>query len=910
MKYTKEDLLAALAKKKSEQLNTYSVDDIQAALAERKRRDVSKTESALRGAAQGATFDFGDEIAGGLAALGSVYEGGNILDNAKNAYVEQRDQTREANRLAEEANPLTYTGANLIGGIATPGGVVAKGAVRGYKGLAKIGAGSGILQGAGSSEAELGSDEMLMDVGAAGAIGTVAGPVAGRIINPIADWAGSKISGALTKLKLTPGKNNVPDQILAAANNLEDDVRERFASNIKAGLTPEQSLIKAQADKLGVRLSAGDITQNVMRQGEEDLALKGVYGTRSMGEAQAFRQGQQQDIANLGRSISEKLGRNTAPMPPEADVATAITGKLKSSAKSDKAIAQDAYKAVSYDSSVRPEDVKDLPNFLNKALEAENVDIEGIPAISRRLKEIGAIVGGKSKSEATGLLDEAGNPISSAGGKNITLATADNFRKRITASVINNTNKNEVRALSILKDNYDNYFDSLIDKGLVQGDPKVIDQLKGARGLWRDYKTKYYGRDGKALVGKIVDNNYTPEQTVNFIIGSSDAGAKKEAAAAVLHLKKILGAESPEFTQLKQLQFTRLFGDNLSSILDGDLTKQISGEKFAKNVDKLLSQNRTLARSLYTPEELDLIKNAARVAAQATARKPGSINYSATTPVLLRFANQMLSKFGPVGQYAAGAVDKATKGVVSAKKEFELSRSFAGEVTRDLQSNNTIGRELNPFAQSLAIAAGRGAGRLVIPNRDNQAEQRQATPKSLQTSAIVEPETVDSGPINPVQAAISSAADLAGIEEDLLTRIAQRESNLNPNAKNPNSSAAGLLQLTDASWNSMVQKHGPELGITKSDKLDPEANAKLGALLIRDNRDRLKKIFKKTPSNGEIYIAHFMGLPGAKKLIENKDSDAVAAKIFPKEARANRRIFFDGRRARSVAEVYAELADV
>jgi F0F1-type ATP synthase membrane subunit c/vacuolar-type H+-ATPase subunit K len=906
--YTREDILAALARKNQDSggavasapaNNTYTRDDIMAALAKKNQEltGVSKTESALRGAGQGVTFDLGDEIAGGLAALGSIYDGGNIIDNAKKSYIEQRDATRAANKLAQEANPKTYLGSNIAGSLVTPGGAIK--AAKTLPQLAKVGAGAGILSGLGVSEEELGSAGLVQDAAIGGAIGGVAAPVVGGIVN--------KITGAVAK---NPAQNltrdsiagsSLPENIKSALVNAEDDVIQNFSSAINKGLNPEQALIKAEADKLGVRLSAGDITQDVIRQGDEDLALKGVYGERAMGEARAFRDAQQADIAKLGQNISQKVGGGLDAMPAEADVASSVSRKLKEDAATAKKTAQGAYDEVAYDASVRSSDIADLPSVLRGKLEAANVDIEGIPAINRRLKEIGAIVGKtKTKMQPTGLLDEAGKPIMksvSTPAKDITFATADNFRKRINASIINNANANERRALNILKDSYDEYLDGVIDKGLVQGDDQVINQLRNAQGLWRDYKQKYYGSDGKALVGKIIDNDYTPEQTINFIIGSSDAGAKKEAATAVSHLKNVLGADSPEFRQLQQLQFTRLFGDNFQSILDGNLTKSISGEKYAKNVDKLLSQNRTLAETLYTPEQLNLIKSGAKVAAQATARKPGAVNYSGTTPVLLRFANNVLSRFGPVGQYAAGAVNKVTKGAINAKKEVDLSQSFSGAIPRGV---NKSGKPLNPFASSLAQAVGRTAASQSVPEKDvnfTSVASPRPTEPSKNTGAV----------LTPVDAAISKAAEISGIEQDLLTAIAKKESGLNPRAKNPNSSAAGLMQLTDATWNSMVDRHGDQLGIKKSDRYDPEANATLGALLTRENKQKLTKVLGRAPSTGELYTAHFFGLPASKKIIQNKNSTEIAARVFPKEARANRNIFFEGRRPRTMSEVYQVL---
>ena len=64
------------------------------------------------------------------------------------------------------------------------------------------------------------------------------------------------------------------------------------------------------------------------------------------------------------------------------------------------------------------------------------------------------------------------------------------------------------------------------------------------------------------------------------------------------------------------------------------------------------------------------------------------------------------------------------------------------------------------------------------------------------------------------------------------------------------------------------------------------------------------------PTDGELYMAHFMGVGGAGKLISTAEDNpqASGAALFPNAAAANRSIFFDrSGRARSVSEVYSVL---
>jgi hypothetical protein len=84
----------------------------------------------------------------------------------------------------------------------------------------------------------------------------------------------------------------------------------------------------------------------------------------------------------------------------------------------------------------------------------------------------------------------------------------------------------------------------------------------------------------------------------------------------------------------------------------------------------------------------------------------------------------------------------------------------------------------------------------------------------------------------------------------------------------------------------------------------------MAAVLTNSNSFRLTGKIGRRPTDGELYMAHFMGVGGAAKLISNAEDNprASGARLFPNAAAANRPIFFEGSgRARSVSEVYSVL---
>jgi len=180
-----------------------------------------------------------------------------------------------------------------------------------------------------------------------------------------------------------------------------------------------------------------------------------------------------------------------------------------------------------------------------------------------------------------------------------------------------------------------------------------------------------------------------------------------------------------------------------------------------------------------------------------------------------------------------------------------------------------------------------------------------------------------SDPIAPagsdaVRAAIHRAAQATGVDFSLLVETARRESALNPTARAGTSSATGLFQFIESTWLDMVRRHGPEHGLatqaaalrngadqaTRREILalrnDPELSARMAGELARENAQTLHARLGRAPSAGELYAAHVMGSGGAARLIEAAAQGAPdASALFPREAAANRGLFYANGQARS-----------
>lgn len=161
---------------------------------------------------------------------------------------------------------------------------------------------------------------------------------------------------------------------------------------------------------------------------------------------------------------------------------------------------------------------------------------------------------------------------------------------------------------------------------------------------------------------------------------------------------------------------------------------------------------------------------------------------------------------------------------------------------------------------------------------------------------------------------IVAAAKMVGVDPGVMATMAAIESGFDSKAVPKNkrgktmSSAKGLYQFIDKTWNDMMSRYGDKYGIAKgTSQFDPRANALLGAEFLRENTESMSKhITDRNLTDTDLYAAHFLGAAGAGTLLGSKP-DAIAAKILPKAALSNPTIFNGGGGRRTVAEVYQEL---
>ncbi len=188
-------------------------------------------------------------------------------------------------------------------------------------------------------------------------------------------------------------------------------------------------------------------------------------------------------------------------------------------------------------------------------------------------------------------------------------------------------------------------------------------------------------------------------------------------------------------------------------------------------------------------------------------------------------------------------------------------------------------------------------------------------------------------PLN-ISNAIRKASQATGTDFSYLLKTAARESAFKSSAKARTSSATGLFQFIESTWLKTVKEAGNKFGLGKytpyifktqsgrhyvpNEKLraeilqlrnNPEISAVMAGAFTQKNSEFITSELGRNPTQGELYIAHFLGPKGASNLISlaENNPNARADKYFPRAARANKPIFYSRGRPLTVTQVYNDL---
>jgi hypothetical protein len=130
-----------------------------------------------------------------------------------------------------------------------------------------------------------------------------------------------------------------------------------------------------------------------------------------------------------------------------------------------------------------------------------------------------------------------------------------------------------------------------------------------------------------------------------------------------------------------------------------------------------------------------------------------------------------------------------------------------------------------------------------------------------------------------IVAKIQAAAQASGVDPDVALRIAGVESSFRPAAKNTESTAAGLFQVTGPTWKQYGGKPGKQR--------DVDENIRVGMKILSSNKASMQEFLGREPLPSDIYAAHFFGPTGARAVMSGDPLAQVSTLVSKEVMKAN-----------------------
>lgn len=127
-----------------------------------------------------------------------------------------------------------------------------------------------------------------------------------------------------------------------------------------------------------------------------------------------------------------------------------------------------------------------------------------------------------------------------------------------------------------------------------------------------------------------------------------------------------------------------------------------------------------------------------------------------------------------------------------------------------------------------------------------------------------------------------AAAKAAGINPDTLAAFGQIESHFQ-NTGNSSSSAQGVWQITNGTWNEYASK----LGLSSADRNDPAAQAKVASAIISSYASSVSKSTGTPATSAQVYAAYMFGTSAGSKIATATSSTPLSSLVPSSSLAAN-----------------------
>ncbi|MCJ2085504.1 hypothetical protein MKK88_05780 [Methylobacterium sp. E-005] len=521
----------------------------------------------------------------------------------------------------------------------------------------------------------------------------------------------------------------------------------------RGGVTAIKALSPAAADaeRLGVRFSAGQRTMDPAILSREDAMMGGALGDEAQKVAQDFRAGQRQDMLNAAGGIEAAAGRGQADLARNQDAGQIVTDAVQQAAADAKA----GYKA-KYDTAFAQDGSLDPAVFTGRPASTEAHPNPAMPLpgpaavpdayaapMSRRITD--ALVSAPdpviidpvltpAAHRALGTLDNIdnlklgsiGQPGAADDVVGINLRGVDQARRQLAAHAkAAAANPADQRAVRSIIDQFDNQVQTAMENGMFSGSDEALGALKDARQAYASYRRTFTpqgaGDDVGRAMNTIINRDATPEQVANLLYSGTKVGQNANSVRLADRLKGVIGEESPEWSAIRQGAWQRVLGP----------MEQSPQRAATRILDFVNGDGQSLAKRLFSDTERQHMTTLANVI-KATAAPAGTANTSQSGNRLAGLMRKSLTALGAsIGGTAVPGIHPAVGaaiGAVAGRGAETLGGTRAAAEARQLfggQVPVTIGQRLLQVRRPILTTGQRRVApiaRQYLPGQDQTAQ--------------------------------------------------------------------------------------------------------------------------------------------------------------------------------------------
>ena len=254
--------------------------------------------------------------------------------------------------------------------------------------------------------------------------------------------------------------------------------------------------------------------------------------------------------------------------------------------------------------------------------------------------------------------------------------------------------------------------------------------------------------------------------------------------------------------------------------------------------------------------------------------------------------------------YVLGALALVGIGVLAYKYFTKDKAKDTPPVRRPTQATYQEVTAATPAAQPTPSPKAESTVMPQQPQAKQDQPQSQPGPAKTAKTAMTKAQISES-----VASALQSASKRVDVPVNLLTAMAGVESTFNEGAKAPTTTASGLFQFINSTWESVVKRYWSKYGYPdrKPDRMRAEDSAILAAAMMKHEGYPAALKAAGSVSITDIYLTHFLGPAGGASFIRSYQSkpNVEAATVTPdKVVKANMSIYYKGGQAQTFKQIY------